>query len=112
MGQLEYPDRCEQERARQALAEQLDAGVAALDVAKHSRHDSPSVKRRAVGRHGVLVAGAGGHVGERLAAHALLGGGLEPVCVKRNRRSPATDPVEVDLGLAPHADHAAASQHT
>ena len=55
VGQLEHPDRREQERALEPPAEQLDAGVAMLHVAEHSGHDPPAVEGGAVRQHGPLV---------------------------------------------------------
>jgi hypothetical protein len=110
--ELEHPDGREQERVRQAPPEQLDAGVPSLDVAQHPGHDPPPVECGTIGGHRALVARARGHVGERLGAHAFLRRRLEPVSVEWNVRPPAADAVEVDPCLAPHADHAAASQHT
>ena len=101
VGELEHADRGEQEWAGEALPEQLDAGVAVLDVARHARHDSPAVKRRPVRGDGVLVARAGGDVVERVRRHPAAGRGLEPVGVKRDRWPPAADAVAVDLRLAP-----------
>ena len=110
--ELEHADRREQERARQAAPEQLDAGVALRDVAQHPRHDPPAVEGRAVSGQRPFVPGAGGDIGERLASHAPQRGRFEPVRVDGNVWPPAADAVEIDPCLAPHADHAAASQHT
>src|ERR1700733_12495098 len=112
MDDLERADGSEQERARQALAEQLDAGVAMLDVTQHARHDPPALERLPVGRHRALVAGARSDVGERVRSHAALGGGFEPVRVERDRRADPADALAVDLGLAVSAVHGRASQHT
>ena len=98
--------------ARQPLPEQLDAGVALLDVAEHPRHDAPPVEGRAIRGDRALVAGAGGDVGEGLGPHTPPRGVLEAIGVERDPRSAAADAVEIDCGLTPHADHAAASQHT
>ena len=110
--EFEHADRREQERVRQPAPEQLDARVAPLDVAQHSRDDPPVVERRAVGGQRPFVTGARGYVGERLGPHALLRGRFEPARVEWNVWSPAADAVEIDLCLAPHADHAAGSHHT
>jgi hypothetical protein len=112
VGELEHADRREQERARKPPAKQLDAGVALLDVAEHARDDPPLVERGAVRRHRALVSGAGGDVGERLGTHPLLGGLLEAPGFERDPGPAPADALEVDVSLAPHADHAAASQHT
>ena len=55
----------QQERRRQALAEELDARIARGDVAQHAWDNLPAIKRAAVRVHGPLQAGPAGEIRER-----------------------------------------------
>ena len=94
------PIGAEQQRRRDAAAEQLDRRVARGTSRSTRGHDPPGVERGAVGGHRRLAPGAAGHVGVGGARHRAARLGLQARPRGGDPRATARDPVLVDRGLA------------
>jgi hypothetical protein len=97
--QLPGADGCQEQRRREAGAEQVHRQVTGRSAVRHARHDRPAVERGAVVAHRASLAGASGDVSPALRRGDPLRDPLERGERRRHGRRRSQHAVAVDRAL-------------